>query len=206
MLYEVITDRTKKTYHRLMPFASSRITSYNVCYTKLLRNDITATLKLLESIAKTVSKDQIIVSTSCSLLHTPFTLKYEEKLDSEIKNWLSYAVEKLSEISLISKIFFEGENSLDGHEKNALENNKTANESRRTSSLIHDHNVQNRVDHFTQLCREGSYEERIKIQKDILGYQELATTTIGSFPQTPEVRNRITSYNVCYTKLLRERK
>ncbi len=152
------------------------------------KNDITATLKLLESIAKTVSKDQIIVSTSCSLLHTPFTLKYEEKLDSEIKNWLSYAVEKLSEISLISKIFFEGENSLDGHEKNALENNKTANESRRTSSLIHDHNVQNRVDHFTQLCREGSYEERIKIQKDILGYQELATTTIGSFPQTPEVR------------------
>jgi 5-methyltetrahydropteroyltriglutamate--homocysteine methyltransferase len=152
------------------------------------KNDIQTTLGLLENIAEVVSKDQIIISTSCSLLHTPFTLKYEEKMDAEIKNWLSYAVEKLDEVSLISKLFFEGEESLDESEKSALEANKKANESRRTSARIHDQNVQKRVDDFKRLSREGAYEERIKLQKEILGYKELATTTIGSFPQTPELR------------------
>jgi 5-methyltetrahydropteroyltriglutamate--homocysteine methyltransferase len=57
------------------------------------KNDITKTVKLLEDIAKSVEKKNILVSSSCSLLHTPFTLKYEEKMDAEIKNWLSYAVE-----------------------------------------------------------------------------------------------------------------
>jgi len=64
------------------------------------KNDITKTAELLENIAKSVKKQNIIVSSSCSLLHTPFTLKYEEKMDDEIKNWLSYAVEKLDEVSL----------------------------------------------------------------------------------------------------------
>ncbi|UFH60280.1 5-methyltetrahydropteroyltriglutamate--homocysteine S-methyltransferase [Sulfurovum mangrovi] len=152
------------------------------------KNDIQTTLGLLENIAKVVSKENIIISSSCSLLHTPFTLKYEEKMDAEIKNWLSYAVEKLDEVSLISKLFFKGEESLDESEKSALEENKKANESRRTSTRIHDQSVQKRVDDFKRLSREGAYEERIKLQKEILGYKELATTTIGSFPQTPELR------------------
>ena len=152
------------------------------------KNNIYKTIELLETIAQKVDKDNIIVSSSCSLLHTPFSLKYEEKMDSEIKNWLSYAVEKLDEISLISKLFFNGIEGLDEKDKIALNKNTEANESRKTSTLIHDKVVQNRVANTVKLERDGKYEDRIKLQKKILGYKDLATTTIGSFPQTPEVR------------------
>ena len=150
------------------------------------KNDILKTTTLLETIADTVDKENIIVSTSCSLLHTPFTLKYEEKMEEEIKNWLSYAVEKLDEVSLVSKLFFEEKLSTGEEEK--LEENKTANLLRSNSTRIHNASVQKRVKNFTKLEREGNYETRIKRQKSLLGYKDLATTTIGSFPQTPEVR------------------
>lgn len=150
------------------------------------KNDISKTSTLLESLAKKVSKENILVSTSCSLLHTPFTLKYEEKMDAEIKNWLAYAVEKLDEVSLVSKVFFE--QALNEEEARALNANKEANTLRANSTRIHNKTVQNRVENFTKLTREGLFEERINIQKEILGYKDLATTTIGSFPQTLEVR------------------
>jgi len=152
------------------------------------KNDIEQTLKLLENIAKEVNKDNIIISSSCSLLHTPFTLIYEEKMDLKIKNWLSYAYEKLDEVSLVSKIFFDGIERLNSDEKIQYEENKKANQSRKTSLRIHNKEVQTRVQNHTKLQRDGIYEERIKIQKEILQYQDLATTTIGSFPQTPEIR------------------
>lgn len=152
------------------------------------KNNIEKNLELLNEIAKTVPKENLLVSSSCSLLHTPFTLKYEEKLDKQIKSWLSYAVEKLEEVSLISKIFFDSADSLNGDEKAAYEENIKANQSRRDSTLIHDTEVQNRVDNFDKYEREGDFAERIKIQRELLGYKDLVTTTIGSFPQTPEVR------------------
>lgn len=152
------------------------------------KNNILKTTKLLETIAQIVSRDNIIISSSCSLLHTPFTLKYEKKLDKQIKNWLSYAVEKLDEISLISKLFFSDSDNLTKKEKTVLKKNLQANESRKTSTLIHDSTVQTRVSNITKFQRDGKYEDRIKLQKEILGYKDLATTTIGSFPQTPEIR------------------
>ncbi|QOP45607.1 5-methyltetrahydropteroyltriglutamate--homocysteine S-methyltransferase [Sulfurimonas paralvinellae] len=153
------------------------------------KNDILATQELLKSIEQTVPKEQLIISSSSSLLHTPYTLKYEVNMNNEIKNWLSYAVEKLDEIALISKLFFKGFETLSTNEKALLQANKEANTSRRSSPLIHDKAVQHRVSNISEFTREGSYEERIKIQKELLGYKELTTTTIGSFPQTPEVRH-----------------
>ena len=150
------------------------------------KSNISKTVELLEKISTTMPKDRVMVSSSCSLLHTPFTLKYEENMDSELKSWLSYAVEKLDEVVLISKIFSDEE--LSYREKELLEENIKANESRATSTKIHNQEVQNRVASTTKLSRDGAFEERIKIQRELLGYQDLATTTIGSFPQTPEVR------------------
>jgi len=158
------------------------------------KSNIETTLTVLEEIAKVVKKEQIIVSSSCSLLHVPFTLKYEEKMDAEVKNWLSYAVEKLDEIALISKLFFEGEESLTQEQKSALDANKSANISRATSTRIHDAKVQERLQNITKFQRDGEYEERIKIQKSRFSYQPLATTTIGSFPQTQEVRQARRAY------------
>ena len=153
------------------------------------KTDIEATLGKLERITETVKKEDIIIASSSSLLHVPFTLKYEEKMETEIKNWLAYAVEKLDEIALLSKVFFNGSEKLSNDEKEALVLNKEASLSRKISKRIHDEKVQQRVAAITKFERDGAYEERIKIQKELLGYKELATTTIGSFPQTPEVRH-----------------
>ncbi len=150
------------------------------------KNNIQKTLTLLEKTSKVVDKERIYISSSCSLLHTPFTLKYEEKMDSDIKSWLSYACEKLDEISLISKVFFD--EGLSNDEKFQLQENEKANLSRKNSTLIHDKEVQKRTKNIIKLQRDGEYEKRIKIQKEILAYKDLATTTIGSFPQTPELR------------------
>jgi len=158
------------------------------------KSNVETTVASLEEIAKVVNKEQIIVSSSCSLLHVPFTLKYEEKMDIEVKNWLSYAVEKLDEIALISKLFFEGEESLTQEQRIALDANKAENLSRTTSTRIHDVKVQERVKSITKFQRDGEYEERIKLQKARFNYQPLATTTIGSFPQTQEVRQARRAY------------
>ena len=152
------------------------------------KNNIDKTLDLLEHIGRYVENEQIIISSSCSLLHVPFSLKYEQNMDSELKNWLSYAVEKLDEISLISKLFFEGKDALSEEEKKLLENNTEANNSRKNSKLVHDKEVALRVENLSKLERDGAYEDRIKQQKELLAYDNLTTTTIGSFPQTPQIR------------------
>ncbi len=158
------------------------------------KNNFQNTLELLEKIAKIIDKNNIIISSSCSLLHTPFTLKYEEKMDNEIKNWLSYVVEKLDEISLISKIFFDKSNSLDKDSLKAIKKNKEANISRKNSLKIHDKEVQKRIKNLVKFQREGAFKERIKIQRELLNYEDLATTTIGSFPQTSEIRKARREY------------
>lgn len=152
------------------------------------KNDMDATLTLLEEISTIMPKERMIVSTSCSLLHVPLTLKYEASMNEEIKNWLSYAVEKLDEVTMIGKIFFEGKSSLSAQEQQFYTDNQKANENRRHSTMIHDNQVEQRVGSITKFQRDGLYEERIKIQREKLNYPDLATTTIGSFPQTAEVR------------------
>jgi 5-methyltetrahydropteroyltriglutamate--homocysteine methyltransferase len=152
------------------------------------KNDIKKSLKLLEEVSKIVPKDDIYISSSCSLLHIPYSLKYEKNLNKDIKNWLSFAIEKLDEINLTSKIFFKGLNKLTIDEQKTFIENIKSNENRKTSELIHNKKTQNRVENFDKLKRDGNFKERIKIQKELLKYENLATTTIGSFPQTPEVR------------------
>ncbi|RXK13311.1 5-methyltetrahydropteroyltriglutamate--homocysteine S-methyltransferase [Halarcobacter mediterraneus] len=152
------------------------------------KNDIEKSINILEEISKKVEKENILVSSSCSLLHTPFTLRYETKMDEQIKTWLSYAEEKLDEIHLISKLFFHGKENLNEIENKDFEKNIQANENRKSSTLIHDETVKQRVQDFKKLSRDEKFEDRIKIQRELLKYEDLATTTIGSFPQTPEVR------------------
>ncbi|RUM46128.1 MAG: 5-methyltetrahydropteroyltriglutamate--homocysteine S-methyltransferase, partial [Hydrogenimonas sp.] len=152
-------------------------------------SDIEKKVAFLNEIAQIVAKEQIIVSTSCSLLHVPYTLKYEEKLDAQIKSWLAYAVEKLDELNLITKLFFEGAEALNSDEALKFAQNREANESRKSSSMIHDEAVQERMKTIDELKKQRvAYEERIKVQHEKFNYPPLATTTIGSFPQTPEVR------------------
>ncbi|PLY04338.1 MAG: 5-methyltetrahydropteroyltriglutamate--homocysteine S-methyltransferase [Arcobacter sp.] len=156
------------------------------------KNDFEKTIQLLDNISNSILKDNIVISTSCSLLHVPYTLKYEEKLDTEIKSWLSFANEKLEEIRILSKIFFNQE--LTNEDKNEIEQNRKIHKDKKSSNKIHDMNVQNRIKNSSKFSRDGIFEERIKVQKEILKYPELTTTTIGSFPQTPEIRKARLEY------------
>jgi len=150
-------------------------------------SDIDAKVALLESLTKEIDKEDIIVSTSCSLLHVPFTLRYEEKLDPGVKSWLSYAVEKLDELNLTAKCFFG--DTLTQEEASLLEANRLANESRKNSAKIHNDTVRDRMKTIDSLkIKRIPFEERIVKQHEKFNYPPLATTTIGSFPQTAEVR------------------
>jgi len=156
-------------------------------------NDIEKSLETLNEITKVISKDKIIVSTSSSLLHVPVSLKYEKTLDSELKSWMAYALEKLSEVHLISSEFFE---STTENDKKLLEENALANEKRRGSSLVHDALVQERVKALTKdsYIRSSKYKDRIKVQHAYLKLPSLPITTIGSFPQTTEIRQTRRKY------------
>lgn len=158
------------------------------------KNNIDKTVDLLETIASVIPKERVYVSSSCSLLHTPFTLKYEKKMDAELKNWLAYAVEKLGEIALVSQIFHKGQEQLNSVEQALLQANREANVARKTAPRIHDKAVQERVADLRKFERDGAFEERIQLQRTLLGYEDLATTTIGSFPQTPQIRKARSDY------------
>ena len=148
-------------------------------------NDIQESLNLLKKISEIVPKENIRIGTSSSLLHVPYTLKYEEKMDPEIKSWLAYSLEKLDEVNLISKLFAGEE--LNEVEQKLLDANVLANKNRKESKKINDPRVQARVTNF-RLEKRVPFAERVKKQHDKFKYPKLATTTIGSFPQTAEVR------------------
>ncbi|MBE3606642.1 5-methyltetrahydropteroyltriglutamate--homocysteine S-methyltransferase [Campylobacter sp. RM13119] len=150
------------------------------------KTNIDERVKFVKEIETKLGGKDFYVGSSCSLLHVPFTLKYEEKLNPEIKSWLSFAVEKLSEISIITALA-NGKELCEVDAKIYAENKASAN-SRANSSLIHDKAVQERVSKLTKFEREMSFEERIKVQHKALNYGILPTTTIGSFPQTVELR------------------
>jgi len=157
-------------------------------------NDMQKSIDILTQIATFIPKERLVIGTSCSLLHVPFTLRYETEMDAEIRSWLSYAVEKLNEIDLITSLFFNGTEHLSLADKEKFKANIEINLERRESTRIHDKAVLERVATLTRTEREMVFEERIKIQHEALQYQPLATTTIGSFPQTPEIRKARRDY------------
>ncbi|MCG3675748.1 5-methyltetrahydropteroyltriglutamate--homocysteine S-methyltransferase [Aliarcobacter butzleri] len=149
---------------------------------------------LLNKISNVISKENIIVGTSCSLLHVPFTLNYEEKLDTEIKSWLAFAVEKLKELSLVTKQFFDLKLSLE--DSAIIKRNIEENKQRKISSKIHNKVVQDEIKNLKVFERADKFQDRIKVQREFFKYDALTTTTIGSFPQTPEIRENRKQYKV----------
>jgi len=149
-------------------------------------------VNLLDEISKIVDKENLIISTSCSLLHVPFSLKYEDNLDKEIKSWLAFACEKLNELKLVSKEFFTFKLNLD--EVSIIKKNIEDNIQRKISSKIHNLRIQNEIKNLKLFERADKFLDRIKIQREFFKYDFLTTTTIGSFPQTPEIRENRKNY------------
>jgi len=150
------------------------------------RSDLDAVADRLETIAQTLPRAVIVPATSCSLLHVPYALDAETALDAEIRQWLAFAKEKLAELNVVAKRF-AGE-ALDAAEHALLQQSREAVAARKHSPRIHDAAVQARMEGSNPSVRTLPYEERIKVQHAALHYPPLPTTTIGSFPQTPELR------------------
>ena len=146
--------------------------------------DFDQALNILNKISEKVPKEQIIVSTSCSLLHIPYSTKNEP--ESEIKPWMAFALEKVEEVSFLGRVFHG--NNLSDEDKKILEQRRNILTARRKSERVTNRDVSNRVKNNRLGFREGKFDERIRVQKEKLGLPPLPTTTIGSFPQTPEIR------------------
>lgn len=126
--------------------------------------------------------ENVVVSTSCSLLHVPYTLESEKKLSDDYKKHFAFAEEKLAELSEIAALFgTEFENAASFKNNQALFTGRVNSE---------DKDVQAKVAAITEsdYVRLPVFEEREKIQKKILNLPAFPTTTIGSFPQTSDVR------------------
>ena len=142
-------------------------------------------LKFLESISKIVPKNRIVITSSCSLLHVPFSKDDEDKMDKSILSWLSFAVEKIKELEVLDKAF---KGDLDSYTQDFLQSNKAINDNRKNSTKTNNKNIRQRVENYKITQREEPFETRIKIQKENFNFPILPTTTIGSFPQTSEIR------------------
>ena len=148
-------------------------------------NDLAKTVNLLGTISRKVSREQIIVSSSCSLQHVPFSLDREP--DGPIRQWLSFASEKLDEIVALGRIF-HAPTSGTGY-RSLQDSNSRLLKEKASSTLVTRQDVRQRVKNICQTERDSSYHERNIFHRKILNLPLLTTTTIGSFPQTAELRN-----------------
>ncbi|GGE26549.1 5-methyltetrahydropteroyltriglutamate--homocysteine methyltransferase [Sphingobacterium cellulitidis] len=154
------------------------------------KNDYENSLKKIKQAVDALGKDRVWVAPSSSLLHVPFDLdneNNEESLPAEVKNWLAFAKQKLAEVKDLA-VLAEGE--VDAETQKRFEANKDAAESRRTSPLIHKPEVKNRVSNITDedAKRTSTFNARKEAQQAKFNLPGFATTTIGSFPQTKDVR------------------
>jgi 5-methyltetrahydropteroyltriglutamate--homocysteine methyltransferase len=153
--------------------------------------DMNQAVNLLETAVRVLGKDRVEVAPSCSLLHSPFDLDTETKLDAEVRNWMAFAKQKLEEVSILSR-GIDGRNEI----KEELAKNACILESRRASTRIHQDSVKRRMTAIdgSMLHRRSPYPERHREQAQLLSLPKFPTTTIGSFPQTAEVRKMRSAY------------
>jgi 5-methyltetrahydropteroyltriglutamate--homocysteine methyltransferase len=155
------------------------------------KNDYTISLDQIKSAIAVLGADQIMIATSCSLIHSPCDLELEtneEVLSAEIKQWLAFAKQKITELTDLKELIAaEPSAAVVQH----LEENRAIMRSRRESLLIHNQAVKQRVAGLVSKDenRANAYEIRDALQQQALKLPLFPTTTIGSFPQTPEVRS-----------------
>jgi 5-methyltetrahydropteroyltriglutamate--homocysteine methyltransferase len=155
------------------------------------KNNIENSLKLINNAIAKIGEERVMIAPSCSLLHVPCDLDLEtnEKvLPYEIKQWFAFAKQKIEEVVLLKQLSAHNGDELT---EKLYENNQKAIQSRKTSRLIHNDAVKERInliEHYEGIKRKP-FPSRKKKQQKYLGLPPFPTTTIGSFPQTSEVRS-----------------
>jgi 5-methyltetrahydropteroyltriglutamate--homocysteine methyltransferase len=149
------------------------------------RTDLDGALGALAPAAAALG-ERLWVSASCSLLHVPIDLARENGLDAELKSWLAFAVQKLDEIGALRAVLDEQA----GSEPAQFVASRAALAARRTSPRIHNALVRKRLAGITPADAErtSAFDARIAIQRTKWQLPEFPTTTIGSFPQTADIR------------------
>jgi 5-methyltetrahydropteroyltriglutamate--homocysteine methyltransferase len=147
------------------------------------RNDYDRSLEVIRAAVSQLGEDRVWIAPTCSLLHAPCSLRFEQKLDPAIKPWLAFAEEKLAELADLRRAC-EGDTEIVARNRELLD-------SRAASPLIHRAETKARCASIApgDLQRQSPYARRAEIQREHLRLPDLPTTTIGSFPQTEEVRS-----------------
>ncbi|MFN3071859.1 5-methyltetrahydropteroyltriglutamate--homocysteine S-methyltransferase [Serratia sp. J2] len=147
------------------------------------RADVSSWFERLQPL---VGSRPLWIGTSCSLLHSPIDLSVESRLDEEVKSWFAFALQKCAELALLSSAL-----NAPGADKQAkLDAYSAPIRARRQSSRVHNAQVEKRLAAITAKDseRQRPYEQRAQAQRDRFNLPAWPTTTIGSFPQTTEIR------------------
>jgi len=146
------------------------------------KNDYEKSLQQIQKAVDALGTARVAIAPSCSLLHVPCDLDFETAISPEIKNWMAFAKQKLQELKDLRDIV-KGDTHL-------LDTNKAAIHNRATSALIHRKEVKDRIAAFTaaDARRNSAFGVRQQLQQSKFGLPLFPTTTIGSFPQTDDIR------------------
>ncbi|MES2276676.1 MAG: 5-methyltetrahydropteroyltriglutamate--homocysteine S-methyltransferase [Bacteroidota bacterium] len=146
------------------------------------KNDFERSISLVNKAVKQLGADRVMIAPSCSLLHSPFDLDQETQIQSEIKNWMAFAKQKLQEVNALYQIANGNTDLLDVNREDLA--------SRRNSPVIHKTAVKNRLAAVTDADaqRNSAFPVRQQLQQQRLKLPLFPTTTIGSFPQTDDIR------------------
>lgn len=155
------------------------------------KNDFQSSLEIIKKAEEALGEERVFIAPSCSLLHCPCDLDLEtneETLTPEIKSWLAFAKQKVEEVVTLKEL---ASGSTESEIQDRLHANGAAIESRKTSKTIHDQTVKERTDALTDADaqRNNPFSLRRELQHNALNLPLYPTTTIGSFPQTTEVRS-----------------
>ncbi len=177
----------KKDVEQALDLIGSKTLSLGVVDGRnIWKNDLVNSLDLIELAVEKLGKDKVFVASSCSLLHAPVDLDSETLLDDELKGWMAYATQKLSEIAVLAKGANQGREAIAGD----LADSESVQQARKSSSRINNDQVQKRLSGITpdMKKRKSEFATRQKVQHAALDIPLYPTTTIGSFPQTKEIR------------------
>ena len=141
------------------------------------------TVEKLKYLARLVGKENLLIAPSCSLLHVPLDLDDETQLDKEVRSWLAFAKQKLIEVSLLTE-------ALNGNLKKEFAANRKAITDHRSSPRVYNQTLRSQLTNLPPelFKRQSDFSVRKSVQQKELQLPLLPTTTIGSFPQTKEIR------------------
>jgi len=151
------------------------------------RNDYKKSIDIIKKLEEYVEPNNICISTSCSLLHVPHTLRKEVNMNEKYKESLAFAEEKLDELADLKRL----DSNSEYIESDIFKRNQEVLKRKNTNSICYNAKIRSKIENLKEedFIRKEKFEERNKIQKELFKLPILPTTTIGSFPQTSDIRS-----------------